>query len=60
MKLKTKKISRRVLYTELSVAIQWIEEMNFGSAKKIINQVLSRVEEYDLPKTNENQNLPKV
>ena len=59
MKLKTKKISRRVLYTELSVAIQWIEEMNFGSAKKIINQVLSRVEEYDLPKTNENQNLPK-
>ena len=59
MKLKTKKISRRVLCTELSVAIQWIEEMNFGSAKKIINQVLSRVEEYDLPKTNENQNLPK-
>ena len=54
MKLKTKKISRRVLCTELSVAIQWIEEMNFGSAKKIINQVLSRVEEYDLPKTSEN------
>jgi len=52
-----KKISNKILQTELSVAIQWIEEMNFGSAKKIINQVLNRVKEYDLqstPKSNEN------
>ena len=48
-----KKISNKILQTELSVAIQWIEEMNFGSAKKIIQQVLSRVEEYDLPKNHE-------
>lgn len=44
----TKKISRRILKTELSVALLKIEDMNFGMAKKLIEQVLKRVEEYDL------------
>ena len=42
-------ISRAVLRTELSVAADCIIMANFGEARKIINQVLDRVEEYDLP-----------
>ena len=41
-------ISLRVLRTELSVAMQYIDSMDFGYAKRIIADVLARVEQYDL------------
>jgi hypothetical protein len=43
-----KKISNRVLCTELRVALMHIGEHNFGYAKEIIAQILNRVNEYDL------------
>ena len=43
-----KLISNRVLQTELRVAINHIDDHNFGYAREIISQVLDRVKEYDL------------
>lgn len=45
---KKKLISHRVLRTELSIAMQYIEEHNFGYAKETICAVLRRIDEYDL------------
>ena len=42
-------ISRTVLRTELRVAMESIENMNFGSARYVLEQILERVNEYDLP-----------
>ena len=42
-------ISRRVLETELSCIIKFIDEMNFGTASELAKRVLDRVSEYDLP-----------
>ena len=46
--MKKKLISRRVLRTELNMAMTCIERMNYGYARDIIQQVLDRVMEYDL------------
>lgn len=43
-----KKISNRVLQTELRLAIEYIDSHNFGYAKEILTQVLDRIKEYEL------------
>lgn len=48
MKKSNRLISNRVLQTELSFAMTCIDTMNYGYAKKTIQQVLDRVKEYDL------------
>lgn len=40
-------ISVKVLHTELSMAIQLIEEANYGNAKMLIQQIFDRVKEYE-------------
>jgi hypothetical protein len=61
MKKKTL-ISRKVLQTELSIAIQYIDDHNFGYAKNVIHGVYNRVKEYDLikpePKPKETKKCP--
>lgn len=58
---KKKLISRKVLQTELSIAMQYIDEHNFGYAKKTIQNVLNRIKEYDLikPESKETQKCPQ-
>jgi len=47
-KPKKKKISHRVLATELSVVIDYLDAHNFGYARDIIIGIRDRVNEYDL------------
>ena len=48
MKKPPKKISVRVLKTELAITIEYMDAHNFGFAKRSIEQILARVKEYDL------------
>jgi hypothetical protein len=53
MTMKKKRlISRCVLETELSFAMQLIDQHNFGYARNEIEKILERVKEYDLPGGN--------
>jgi len=45
--MKKRLISNRVLQTELSMAMQYIDRHDFGYAKECIEDVLDRVKEYD-------------
>lgn len=49
MKKSDRYICRKVLQTELSVAADCLQRMDYGQARKLILQVLERVKEYDLP-----------
>ena len=43
-----KKISHRVLMTELSVVIDYMNNHNFGYARDILVNIYKRLKEYDL------------
>jgi len=46
--MKVKGISNKVLATEIRVAIDQIDNHNFGYAKQILEQILVRVNSYIL------------
>lgn len=46
--MKNKTIPRKILKTELSFAMQMIDKQNYGYAKQLISQVLSRINFYDM------------
>jgi hypothetical protein len=48
MRKSKRLISWRVLRTELHVALQYLNEANYGIVRDIIKQILERVDEYDI------------
>ena len=58
--MKKRLISRRVLKTELSYAMQRLDTMDFGAARQLIADVLARVEKYDCVPEKQSDELAEI